>query len=310
MNNKQKITSLLSKHNIPFWLHGNNVSIGSINVQCPYCGDHSNHMGIFYADLMCSCWRCTRSAPFFVLFSRLTGLSLDESEKTVEEKEVDFSETTTDQIKQIFDNTVEFSTDEEVEVVLPEGCIKIEKDDYFGHFKAYLDRRHISIQTVIEYDCYICKMGDFCNRMIIPVYFGGKLVSYQGADITGRDKVKYKTAIGCINNYLYNYDSVEDTMFITEGILDSWRVGDCAVASFGTHLTDRQKTLILKKKLTTLMFLWDGDAHWKAKKEAEFFRPFIENISIIKLPTGEDPDSLGTEKVWEYILRGVFDGFE
>ena len=39
-------------------IDGKNVSTGWIGVQCPFCNDETNHLGIRINDLRCSCWKC------------------------------------------------------------------------------------------------------------------------------------------------------------------------------------------------------------------------------------------------------------
>jgi DNA primase len=115
--------------------------------------------------------------------------------------------------------------------------------------------------------------------------------------------VKYDTAPGDINQYLYNYDQIKDggRIIINEGILDGWRVEDDYVCTFGTHITDRQRDLILKKNPHEVVMLWDSDAYWQALRESKQFEPFVGVVRTIKLPDGEDPDSLGKEAAFKLI---------
>ncbi len=39
----------------------------------------------------------------------------------------------------------------------------------------------------------------------------------------------------------------------------------------------------------------------KAKKQSEYFAPFIKNINIVKFPGDHDPDSYGTLNTWKLI---------
>jgi len=94
-------------------------------------------------------------------------------------------------------------------------------------------------------------------------------------------------------------------MIVTEGILDAWRVGKDAVCSFGTHITDTQRDLILSKKPKVLIFCWDGDAWVKGRKEANFFRPFIDKVYSVIMPKDEDPDSFGTDNIHRLIEESI-----
>jgi len=304
MNNRQKILTFYKQYEIPFWTHGKNVSEGSINVQCPYCNDHSNHMGTFIEDMVFNCWRCNRKGPFYILLSTLTGLPRDVCKELVEDSDQDFKEPVSDQIKQRFQTkTIIEDVFEVKEISWPEFSEEVDFNHPLVH--SYMKRRNISKETILFEKCKMCKYGKYANRLIIPIFFNKQLVSYQAADMTGKADLKYDTAKGNINNFLYGYDDIDDIMILTEGALDKWRTGSGAVCTFGTSLTDNQKNLILLKPLEYLIFLWDSDAYWKARKAAEFFRPFIENVCIIKLPSGQDPDSFGTEAIWNLIEEKV-----
>jgi len=94
-------------------------------------------------------------------------------------------------------------------------------------------------------------------------------------------------------------------MIVVEGILDKWRTGKEAVAAFTSTLTDEQIKLIIEANLDELYFCFDPEvlAYYKAKAQAEKFRPFISTVEVVKLPFGKDPDELGREKVYECILE-------
>jgi hypothetical protein len=298
---KQILIDYLNKYDVGYWIEGKNVSKDSINIKCPFCDDHSNHLGIFYNDDKYSCWKCRTKGTISYLFSRLFGLTKNECDELIKSNTVSFKESAVSIIENMIKSTQSIDISIPTEVGLPEYFEVINKTIKCDLLQSYLKRRKLSIDTLIEHDCGICRVGDYMNRLIIPVVFKGRIVSFQAADMTGKAKVKYKTANNEINQYLYNYDNVYNEMIITEGILDCWAVKDGAVASFGTHITDRQKELILNKNLKRLIFCWDGDAYWKAREEAEYFKPFIDNVITVCLPKYEDPHSLGYDGVWDYI---------
>lgn len=285
----KKIIEVLTKYSIPFWTHGKNVSEDTINIKCPFCNDHSNHCGIFKSNLVYSCWRCQAKGHLSKLLTTITHISYEQAKNECDVMGV---------VKE--DRKEKVTTIEEIQY--PEYFQLITGDTDIELLNAWMKRRKIDKVTLIEHKCGICEVGDFSNRLIIPVFYQDKLVAYQGADLTGKATLKYRTSKAEINNYLYNYDNIgKHTMVITEGVLDAWRVGNSAVASFGTHLTDVQKRLILDKNPDTLVFLWDRDAYLKAKKESGYFMPFIKNVHVIALPYGEDPDSYGHDNTHKLI---------
>jgi DNA primase len=151
--------------------------------------------------------------------------------------------------------------------------------------------------------------------MVIPVIFGGKVVSFQAADLTGKADLKYKTATSNINNYLYGYDEIQDNgrIIVTEGVLDAWRVGNDAVCTFGTHLTDLQRNLIIGKKPRELIFAYDGDYYWREFGHGSipgWFVPFVDTIRVVEFPVNHDPDSYGKEHGCEELRRLILSSGE
>lgn len=294
MTNERKIIDILTRFEITYWLEGKNVSRDSINIQCPFCDDHSNHLGIFEDSLLFSCWICNKKGPFVYLLSVLTGLTDAECEEIIDESGTSYTKDAKEHILGAYEEDEVKERRDKGRVVLPRYFEKVTTDTDFSLLHDWMERRDISLTTLIKYGCGICKVGPAMNRLIIPVFSQQKLVAYQALDLTGFARVKYRTSIDYINDYLYGHDDVlGERMVVTEGVLDAWRIGEGAVATFGTSLTEKQRNLILEKGLKEFVFAWDGDAYWKALKEVEFFGPFIEEVRVVKFPEGEDPDSFG-----------------
>jgi len=299
MNYERLITNILDRYNITYWLEGKNVSQDSINIQCPFysCGDHSNHLGIFKDTLLFNCWRCGRKGHFSFLLKILTKMTDLECLAEIEEEKILLGFTEEEKKEEPNKNLIS---------PLPEFFEKIDKRMDFPLLFRYLKRRKLTIDQVIERGCGICRVGRYMNRMIVPVYFEGEQVNFVAADMTGAAKVKYDMP-GDVRKYLYGYDDLEgDFGIVTEGVLDAWRVQKNSVAMLGSYLTDFQKSLILKKNLKTLIFCLDGDAYWHAREVSEFFTPFIDRVEVTRMDFEEDPDSLGTKKIWELIENQVF----
>lgn len=306
---KQKICEILRSIDVQFFTDGKNVSANTVNIKCPFCPDDpSDHLGIFEGSGLFSCWRCRKKGPLSYLIHVLTGLPRDKCDEMVSDGEVSFERDAEETIRQIINGEIQITKTcghNEFDG-LPQHFEMITPETKFPLLTAYQKRRDIERSTLIKYGCGICRVGKYMNRMIIPVICQGEVVNFQAADLTGMADLKYRGAPGEINNYLYNYDAIGcgGRMIIVEGILDMWRMEVDTVASFGTHLTDRQKRLILDKNPSELIFLWDEDAYDKISQfnsDAGFFEPFIDNIRVVLLPEGEDPDSIGKEAAFTLI---------
>ena len=299
-DNSKTIVILLEKYNIEYWTEGKNVSPGSTNIQCPFCDDHSNHCGIFYNDLGYHCWRCDTSGSFDYLLARVTGQDMVKIKEEISDLGFSFEVDTETQIQDLWR---EGESQPEPKQEAPNGPLAlppyfdlITMNMNFPLLDWYLNLRGYTRDVSIQYGCGVCTVGPWMNRMIIPVMFKGELVSYQGADLTRRAQVKYKTALGEINNYLYRWDMIDwfkGYIVLMEGILDAWRFGDNALCTFGTHLTDRQKNLIIGSNVRKVIMAWDGDAFFHSMEQAEELNTFVPEVSVVCFPTEHDPDSYG-----------------
>lgn len=309
---KQKVVEILKTINEPYWTEGKNVSQDTVNIKCPFCGDDpSNHLGVFFESGLFSCWRCRKKGSLAYLIQVITGWPRSKCDEMVSDGDISFERDAEETIRRIIDGEMHIAkTRGHTEFTgLPQYFEPITETMKFPLLDSYQNRRDIGRSTLIHYGCGICRVGKYMNRMVIPVIYGGEVVNFQAADLTGMADLKYRGAEGEINNYLYNYDTIKPggRMIMVEGVLDMWRMEVDTVASFGTHLTNRQKRLILDKHPSELIFLWDQDAYDKISQfnsDAGFFEPFIDDVRVILLPRGEDPDSLGKEAVFAIIDGG------
>jgi len=311
---KKQIISILNRYDIEYTTQSKNVSGDCFGVQCPFCNDHSDHCGIFYPGGAFHCWRCNESGSLYSLLRELVGITLAEYNAIIKTP-IAFDITATDQIKNILSPSIdEAKKENEIDIALPEYCEIIDSNTNSHLLNTYLSRRGYTIEDCVNYSCLLCTYGKYIHRLIIPVIYNNELVSFQGADLTGKSRLKYKSAGNKINNFLYNYDRIIDKAIVTEGILDAWRIGNEAVCTFGTSISDKQRKLIIDLQLKELIFAWDGDAYWKARKQASYFSPYIKTVKTLCLPKGEDPDSLGNKKMYELIdtilLQGEYNEFK
>ena len=298
---KQKIIAILKEIGTPYSTAGKNITTGSVGIRCPFCSDDpSNHLGIMEGNGVFSCWRCRTKGPFVYLIQKLSGMSLEQCEAMVHGAE-SFKKDSEEQIQDLIDGESSETQKKKNEFTgIPQYFTPITPDIDFPLLFKYLKRRGISIDTVIKRNCGICRVGRYMNRMIVPVVFGGKVVSFQAADLTGMAELKYDTAPGDINEFLYGYDDLEvgGRIVVCEGILDAWRVGIDATSTFGTHCTDRQQQLILQKKPSELVFCYDGDYYLDEIKNRSIpyqFTPFVDTVMVVHFPNEHDPDSFGRD---------------
>jgi hypothetical protein len=316
---KQQIASIFRSLDIPYFTSGKNVSEDSVNIKCPFCDetgdpDPSDHLGVFKGNGVFSCWRCRKKGPFHILIRKLTGFSEERCKEIVESSTDKSDKEAIDVIMEIINSNSETKrTEKSCFDGLPEFFTKVTHDMNYPLLASYLKRRRIPVETVIKHGCGVCKVGKFMNRMIIPVIFNGEIVSFQAADLTGKADLKYKTATSNINDYLYGYDEIHSNgrIIVTEGVLDAWRVDEDVVCTFGTHLTDKQRNLIIKRHPKELIFAYDGDYYWREFGYGSipgWFTPFVSTIRVVEFPKEHDPDSYGREYGHDVLMKLINSG--
>lgn len=278
-----------------------------INIQCPFCLDTEYHLGIHLKLGSINCWKCgTHKLP--ELIKEFTEKNPYEIIKKYKKGTNEYGKTTTtsgySQTHQ--QNKRHKSKDNEYrQISLPIGIY-----DLTARHRRYLTDREFDPEE-LEKDWRVSKgtegIGDYKFRIIIPIYHEGELVSYQGRDITGKQKDKYKTCYDTnIKNYLYGLDYVSyDKVIITEGVTDVWRLGKGnAVATFGINFTMKQVRLILKRKFKKIGLLFDKgeNAQQQALILSSCLEAFGIDTHILELPKhSKDPADLSKEQVKKII---------
>jgi len=147
--------------------------------------------------------------------------------------------------------------------------------------------------------------GDWKFRIIIPFYFRGQLVSYQGRDITGRQELRYKTlavekSIVDPKHLLYNIDNCrEETICVVEGAFDAMRLGPSFAATFGTSMTEFQIKLLAAYRKVIFLFDPEPEAQAKADQAATKLSSFGCKVEKIDLEIDRDPAELTDEEALE-----------
>jgi DNA primase len=196
-----------------------------------------------------------------------------------------------------------------------------------GKNLAYLRNRGITIDVAQYFALRFCLKGwfkykwedgsehfmNFSNRVIIPVFdLNGKLVSFQGRDITGEAEKKYLFPPGfaATGEHLYNGHNVINTesVVVGEGVFD---VMACKIAldqdqhlrdvvpvgTFGKHLSQKQldNFLILKDRgVKNVTMMWDSEqqAIDDALVAAQQLKGVGFNVRVAILPNGKDPNEV------------------
>lgn len=198
-----------------------------------------------------------------------------------------------------------------------------------GQNLQYLQDRGVSIDSCRWFQLSYCHGGwwgykledgtqkwvSYDQRIIIPISdLAGKMVSFQGRDITGEKLPKYLFPVGyaVAGSHLYNGQNFREGTHthavVGEGAFDAVAIhqaiegrADCAamlgIATFGMHLSGGEDGQIAKllqlydKGLRTITFMWDseGKALAYAVKCGLQLIGLGFSVRIAQLPAGYDP---------------------
>lgn len=293
------IVQLYKDYKIKYWDDGPNVSPGWCNIRCVHCEDDSNHLGFNLDKGYFNCWKCGVHDVDYTL-SKLLNINKAIAKNII----LDYTESFS-YIKQL--NRKKASAEE----------IKLPGSELSKYHRKYLQDRNFDPDYLIkEYGITGTDPGETWNgmlyelRLIIPIIYKGQLVSFQGRDITDKQKERYK---GCsieesVINYkhiLYNIDrALSDRVVVVEGMTDVWKMGDGFVASFGTIMTSSQiQSLSTFQKI---FFLFDPDtqAQRQANKYACQLASMGRDVEVLNNLSGKDPGDM-SEKEAEEIRREI-----
>lgn len=283
---------LLSDNRIPFITGGQHKRVGKswIGIHCPFCvGKQDYHLGFNKDSQAWSCWRCGKHYTFDVLH-KLLNLTDNKIYQLIKQ----------------YQDRPQRRREPEIKERASSLYMPGEPLDNVGAARIYIEGRGFNPDKIIK--LYGVKatgpVGNYKHRIMIPIFYKGRIVSYQGRDITGKAELKYKACsepeeIIHHKHIVYNYDSAEKITIVVEGILDAWRIGEGCVATFGVGYTTKQTQLLAMFKKVFILFDLDEDAQTRADHLAYHLQAMGTRAYIISdlLNEGEDPAMLKKDEV-------------
>lgn len=279
-----------------------------IDVCCPFCPEQDTgfHCGVFKDHLNFSCFKCGARGPINRLTEALTGSRFRKGRTKQIPEEGLVSE-----VKRRL-QPAEEAQEIQRKISLPPNCKRLA--DLGPILKRvanrYLQSRGFSLEIAMKYGTHYCTSGEAVDRLILPVFHKGCVVSWLGRAIWDQTKPKILTAPNSnVSRYLYELDQHldENRIIIVEGAFDLWAVnvylprvaceqGSMVVATLGKSLSDNQLSLLLdlkrRKSVNRITLAWDGDATIQAMDTVSRLKPYFDT-TIKMLPKEHDPASLG-----------------
>lgn len=131
---------------------------------------------------------------------------------------------------------------------------------------------------------------DYRSRLLIPVFWDGREVSFQARDATGRSELRYVScppALEVVHHKRVLYGRQErwgDVGIVVEGVTDAWRLGPLACATLGVAYATEQVVEIARRfRRVAIVFDPEPAAQRQARRLA----------GTLRLRTGVDPVVVG-----------------
>lgn len=272
---------------------------GWVQIHCPFCRKQNFHLGFeIGGQQRIACWYC-RGKGLSKTIQALLKCSRPEAWKIVQE----YSDRQTRPIPKKRQETNPVKVDVRKECILPSPP---ECGPMGERHKTYLAERGFDPDLLERvYDLRgTSHLGSYNFRIIAPIYYQGRIVSFQGRDITGKSDLRYKA---CPMNQeaihhkhiFYAMDLVKNrTAIMVEGFTDAWRLGPGAIASFGTGFTEEQSALT-RKEYKRLFLAFDPEKTAQAVMRDFYLQNSgwwdLEIILVDLKEFGTDPGGMSQE---------------
>jgi len=316
---KIDIFELLDNSNLEYSLEGKNISSskGFIGISpCPNCVDSRFHAALNKDSLNITCFICKCNYGPLNTVALLKNTSIIGAAKYLislsDNQEMDLE----DRVRQILyggkKKEKEYSyrgTDELPENrPITQGIISRNT-----LLKAFLKERRIKPWDVAKYDLRI-GIKQHINKIIFPVYVGGKLVSYQWRFITFK---KYHIPPNLAHYLLWEDDIIESKpVLVTEGYLDALHLKSfvehyypdkfSVTTGFVKSLSRNQIKLLIEKNPKQVIFILDSKAWFDYKKYKDAFPMDVDFIILPDVNGKEaDPNSLTFKQLKQIFKKQI-----
>jgi DNA primase len=273
-------------YNIPYNTSGKNTQSGWIQIKCPFHHDNSEHLGFNTKGDYFNCWHCGWFSIYEIIKKLLPNESYKNIKKQYESKSI---------IREKLNKKTKVN-----KIIVPGEKLKRVHRRYLknrGFNPTFLERKYKLKGT--NY------LGNYNHRIIIPIIYKNKIVSYQGRDITNKSKQRYKACskdkeITHHKDILYNLDNCKkDYIIVTEGIFKVFKLGDNVCCTFGVKYKSKQILLLSKYKRVYIFF--DPDKAGQKAAEKLCYELNNLNVEVYNINGEKDPDEMTNKEVQEFL---------
>ena len=295
------IKAYLRDRGVPFKERGKNISQDWIGIQCLWCDDRSEHLGIHTSRGTINCFRCPITGTVIRLVMKIDRCDYPTALKII----VKFDRFRSTHSRVLpKDRTQEYERlrrqDQRVNVLSQFNFT----DDSLPIHEGYLrDRYFDPLHLKEKYKIKFCgPVGMFKLRVIIPVLIRGECVSFTARDTTGKAEPPYlncpnEQSIIDIRDTIYNIDNSDSPdVLIVEGVTDVWNIGDDTVATLGIKFTPMQVLTLSRYRRCFILYDAEEQAQIQAERLSKDLNTVVNEVIQLQLPQG-DPADLSEDDV-------------
>jgi len=261
---------------------------GWLRVRCPFCRgrDAEKQYAAFRADTgLFFCWRCGRH-PSGEALAALASIPLHDARTLLREHAA-----------RALPRETAPST---LRCKLPKGASPM-----LPEHKRYLTQREFDADEIAAIWGVqgTGPLADLNWRLIIPVYAGGELKSWQARALLKSQQPRYIAAPPSMGSspkqLIYGADLALGAVVVVEGVTDAWRIGPGAVATFGVGWTKTQALLLSRYQRVSILFDAEEEAQISARKlAAEIAAISGRDVTVLE-PERGDPAEMSAAEVVE-----------
>lgn len=254
------IEDLYHKYGIPTSPEGHkHHRPGWVNIECPHCQGDGYHLGFNTEQTYFYCFRCG-SHPVNVTLMKLLKVSYTQAESISQTYKL-LKKRTSTQIPTFTSGRIKIKKEG---FKFPSDITELQKQhkqylsnkrnfdpDYLAKTWNIKGTSPFSSLSVTREDTIV--RINYKYRILIPVTWEGRPVTFQARDYTGKQEIKYMACpeereIIHHKHILYGHPSLWEKRrgILVEGALDVWRLGLSACCTFGTGYTTEQVRLMIK----------------------------------------------------------------
>lgn len=278
-----------------------------IQCNCVVCGKEG-HMYINYRTFLWECKKCWSRGNIFKLLRLMDRMYMLQGATVVEQEKIESIRTMLTEQEEV----------EEEEKLLP--VVKLPVGFHVAkNSTPYLLGRGVSAKECRRYGIGTTEMSSkYRNYIIMPVYDNGEVRGFVGRyanKVVPNNCLRYKNSLRTeFGELLYGYDEITEdteTVILVEGAYDKISVDRAlklykspeikCVCTFGKKISKGQIRKLLRKRITTVVLLYDFDAIQEIRHYGmELDRNFVTYITYT---TKKDIDECTQQEVYEVFSR-------